>query len=213
MKRLLLLALCAATAPAFAQVTSTSQTAVQTGASAGASNSGVTNLSKNVFESSDHMKYDYGTQRIDQVAPLSLGGAAAGFSNENCANTAQIGGAFPWLSLAKADPKESIRCNARRDAGVYTALAADSRANGEVEMSSRLRAMARWSQCTATAAQIEACKAVGILPPTNTLDVAPEQDNAGQDLARGVAAFSADPSVDKNRTPATRDSGWIEPRR
>ncbi len=168
----------------FAQVTSTSQTQVQTGSSAGAVNSGVS-LS-NTFEASDRMHYDYGTQRVEQVAPLALGGAAAGFSNENCANTTQGGVSTFWFSAAKGNAKESIRCNARRDAGVYTALAADARDNGDVEGGWKLRKMAQWKMCTATEADVEACKRLGILPNDNMKN-GPEQDNAGQSIARREA--------------------------
>jgi hypothetical protein len=176
------LLLCASLANA--QVTSTSSTQVQTGSSAGAVNSGVS--LNNTFEGSDHMRYDYGKQRIEQVAPLALGGAAAGFSNENCANTTQGGVSTFWFSAAKGNAKESIRCNARRDAGVYTALAADARDNGDVEGGWKLRKMAQWKMCTATEADVEACKRLGILPNDNMKN-GPEQDNAGQSIARREA--------------------------
>lgn len=201
--------IAAASLPAAAQVTSTSQTAVQSGASAGASNNGVS--LNNTFEGTDHMRYNYGTQRIEQVAPLSLGGASAGFSNENCANTTQGGLSTMWFSAAKGNAKESIRCNARRDAGVYTALADSSDQHHEGDMGAKLRAMARWSQCTATAAQEAACKAVGILPVEAMLDTAPEQDNSGQRIPHRDAGWTNASQVDKSRTPAARDSGWIEP--
>jgi hypothetical protein len=139
-----------------AQVTSTSSTQVQTGSSAGAVNSGVTN--SNVFEGTDHMRYDYGHQRVEQVAPLALGGAAAGFSNENCANTTQGGLSTMWFSAAKGNATESIRCNARRDAGVYVALADDAKANGLPEQAAKLRAMAWYQKCTATQQEISACQ-------------------------------------------------------
>ena len=144
-----------------AQVTSTSQTQVQTGSSAGAVNSGVS-LS-NTFEATDRMHYDYGKQRVEQVAPLALGGAAAGFSNENCANTTQGGLSTFWFSAAKGNAKESIRCNARRDAGVYVALAADAAQAGLADAAAKLRAMAWFQKCTATEQEIEACQRMGLI--------------------------------------------------
>lgn len=144
-----------------AQVTSTSSTQVQTGSSAGAVNSGVTN--SNVFEGTDHMRYSYGTQRVEQVAPLSLGGAAAGFSNENCANTTQGGLSTMWFSTAKGNATESIRCNARRDAGVYVALADDAKSNGLPDQAAKLRAMAWYQKCTATQQEIAACQRLGLI--------------------------------------------------
>lgn len=192
----------------FAQVTSTSQTQTNTASSAGASNQGV-QLS-NTFEATDHMRYS-GTQRVEQVAPIALGGAAAGFSNENCANTAQGAVGSFWASVALSKVKESIRCNARRDAGVYTALAADSDQHREGDMGAKLRAMARWSQCTATEAQTEACKALGILPPKDTMTTAPEQDNAGQAIPHRESGWTNEKMIDKAKTPSARDSGWIEP--
>lgn len=155
------LALVAFAPLSFAQVTSTSSTQVQTGSSAGAVNSGVTN--SNVFEGADHMRYDYGHQRIEQVAPLALGGAAAGFSNENCANTTQGGLSTMWFSAAKGNATESIRCNARRDAGVYVALADDARAAGLPDAAAKLRAMAWFQKCTATQQEIAACQRMGLI--------------------------------------------------
>lgn len=195
-------------APAsFAQVTSTSSTQVQTRSSAGAVNSGVTN--SNVFEGTDHMRYDYGHQRIEQVAPVALGGAAAGFSNENCANTAQLGGGTFFFNAAKADPKESIRCNARRDAGVYTALAADARDNGDVTGGWKLRKMAQWKMCTATEADVEACKRLGIIP-NDTMKNGAEQDNSGQSIPRRESGWTNQSMIEKSQVIPVKNSGSSE---
>lgn len=197
----------AAFAPlSFAQVSSSSQTQVQSGAQAGASNSGVS-LS-NTFEAGDHMKYDYGTQRVEQVAPLALGGAAAGFSNENCANTTQGGIATMWFSAAKGNATESIRCNARRDAGVYVALAADAREAGLRDAEAKLRAMAWFQKCTATAQEIDACQRLGLIGTDGKPVVF---DNYRASIPTRPAGWTNEPLIDKNRTPAARDSGWINP--
>lgn len=199
MNRILLAIALAAFAPlSFAQVTSTSQTQVQSGASAGASNNGVS-LS-NTFEAGDRMRYDYGTQRVEQVAPLALGGAAAGFSNENCANTTQGGVSTFWFSAAKGNAKESIRCNARRDAGVYTALASDARDNGDAAGGWKLRKMAQWKMCTATEADVEACKRLGILP-NDTMTNGAEQDNSGQAIPHREAGWTNESMIDKRKAP------------
>jgi len=159
-------------APAsFAQVTSTSSTQVQTGSSAGAVNSGVTN--SNVFEGTDHMKYDYGHQRVEQVAPLALGGAAAGFSNENCANTTQKGIAIMWGSAASGSATESPQCNARRDAGVYIAQADDAKNNGAPKAASGLRGMSWWAKCNATPKELEQCKRLGLVDKDGNAIFAP----------------------------------------
>lgn len=200
--------LVAAAFPAAAQVTSSSQTQVQSGAQAGASNSGVTNVSKNVFEAGDHMKYDYGTQRVEQVAPLSLGGASAGFSNENCANTTQGGIATMWFSAAKGNATESIRCNARRDAGVYVALAADAREAGLRDAESKLRAMAWFQKCTATAQEIDACQRLGLIGTDGKPVVS---DSYRASIPTRPAGWTNEATIDKSRTPAARDSGWVEP--
>jgi hypothetical protein len=164
-------ALLLASAGANAQVTSSSQTQVQSGSVAGASNSGVS--LQNNFEAGDRMHYDYGTQRVEQVAPLSLGGAAAGFSNENCANTTQGGIATMWFSAAKGNATESIRCNARRDAGVYIALADDAKANG-LPQADRLRSMAWYQKCSATPDELARCKYLGLVDPDgNPVVIAP----------------------------------------
>ncbi len=209
MNRYLLAMALAAFAPlSFAQVTSTSQTQVQSGAQAGASNSGVTNVSKNVFEAGDHMKYDYGTQRVEQVAPLALGGAAAGFSNENCANTTQAGASTFWFSLAKGNATESIRCNARRDAGVYVALAADAREAGLRDAESKLRAMAWFQKCTATAQEIDACQRLGLIGTDGKPVVS---DSYRASIPTRPAGWTNEQLIDKNRTPAAHDSGWVNP--
>jgi hypothetical protein len=161
MKIYMIAAMILASAGANAQVTSTSQTQVQTSAQAGASNNGVSLT--NTFEGTDHMRYDYGHQRVEQVAPMALGGAAAGFSNENCANTGQIAGGTFWFNFGKATPEESIRCNARRDAGVYVALAADAREAGLIDAAAKLRAMAWFQKCTATKQEIDACQRLGLI--------------------------------------------------
>jgi hypothetical protein len=199
--------IAAASLPAAAQVTSTSQTAVQSGASAGASNNGVS--LNNTFEGTDHMRYNYGTQRIEQVAPLSLGGASAGFSNENCANTTQGGLSTMWFSAAKGNATESIRCNARRDAGVYVALAADADANNNHVIAAKLRSMAIFQKCTATEQELAACKQLGLVADGGTASV--NIDSYRAKHAGDPMGISDAPQVDKARTPAARDSGWIEP--
>lgn len=198
--------IAAASLPAAAQVTSTSQTAVQSGASAGASNSGVS--LNNTFEGTDHMRYNYGTQRIEQVAPLSLGGASAGFSNENCANTTQGGLSTMWFSAAKGNATESIRCNARRDAGVYVALAADAAQVGLADAAAKLRAMAWFQKCTATAQEIDACQRLGLIGSDGQPVVS---DSYHATIPTRPAGWTNEATIDKNRSPAARDSGWIEP--
>lgn len=203
---LLATALIAVTPLSFAQVTSTSQTQVQTGSSAGAVNSGVS-LS-NTFEASDHMRYDYGTQRVEQVAPLALGGAAAGFSNENCANTTQAGGGTFWFNIAGSRAKESIRCNARRDAGVYVALAADAAQVGLIDAANKLRAMAWYQKCTATEQEIAACQRLGLIGTDGNPVVA---DSYRARIPSRPAGWTNEPMIDKTKTPAANDSGWVEP--
>jgi hypothetical protein len=209
MKRYLLLAICFFISPVFAQVTSNSTTDVQSGASAGASNNGVTLDSQNVFEAGDHMRYS-GTQRFEQVAPLSLGGASAGFSNENCANTTQGGLSTFWFSAAKGNATESIRCNARRDAGVYVALADVEDAKGHRDIGEKLRSMARYQKCTATQQEIEACQMLGLIGKDGGPIV--ETDSYRAVIPTRPVGWSNEPQIDKTRTPAARDSGWIEPR-
>lgn len=198
--------IAAASLPAAAQVSSSSQTAVQSGASAGASNNGVS--LNNTFEGTDHMRYNYGTQRIEQVAPLSLGGASAGFSNENCANTTQGGLSTMWFSAAKGNATESIRCNARRDAGVYVALAADAAQVGLADAAAKLRAMAWFQKCTATAQEIDACQRLGLIGTDGQPVVS---DSYRATIPTRPAGWTNASQVDKSRTPAAHDSGWIEP--
>jgi len=198
--------IAAASLPAAAQVTSTSQTAVQSGASAGASNNGVS--LNNTFEGADHMRYDYGHQRVEQVAPLSLGGAAAGFSNENCANTTQGGIATMWFSAAKGNATESIRCNARRDAGVYVALAADAAQVGLADAAAKLRAMAWFQKCTATAQEIDACQKLGLIGMDGQPVVS---DSYRARIPSRPAGWTNEQTIDKTKTPAAYDSGWVEP--
>jgi hypothetical protein len=162
MKRIIVLA-ALALLPVLASAQDTSSQAVsgaQSTTTVGASNQGVS-LS-NTFEASRGVDYS-GRYRVEAVAPLALGGAAAGFSNENCANTTQGGLGTPWFSAAKGNAKESIRCNARRDAGVYVALAADAEGHGLNAFASKLRAMAWFQKCTATAQEIEACRKLGLI--------------------------------------------------
>lgn len=116
----------------------------------------------NTFEASRGVDYS-GRYRVEAVAPLALGGAAAGFSNENCANTTQGGVGTPWFSAAKGNAKESIRCNARRDAGVYVALAENRDAHGQSETAEKLRNMATFQKCTATVQEMRACARLGLI--------------------------------------------------
>lgn len=172
MKKILIAAVLLLAAPlSYAQVTSSSKTDVKTSSAAGANNEG--NSLVNNFEAGDRMKYDYGTQRIEQVAPLSLGGAAAGFSNENCANTTQGGLSTMWFSAAKGNATESIRCNARRDAGVNVALAQDAKDNGAPMAASALRGMAWWAKCNATPKELEQCKRLGLVDKDGNAIFAP----------------------------------------
>jgi hypothetical protein len=164
MKLAIAAALLLASVGVHAQVTSTSGSQVQTssGAVADAGNRNNVQLENN-FEAGDHMRYDYGTQRVEQVAPLALGGAAAGFSNENCANTGQIAGGTFWFNFGKATPEESERCNARRDAGVYIAMADDAAQHAQPVAANSLRSMAWAQKCNATPRELAMCKRLGLV--------------------------------------------------
>jgi hypothetical protein len=220
MKRLLLTALCLASSGAFAQsaplvnsdANSSSYLASQNAAGA------TVDANKQAIEFNSTVP-TYTRARVETVAPLSLGGAAAGFSNENCANTGQIAGGTFWFNFGKATPEESIRCNARRDAGVYTALAADARDNGDVDGGWRLRKMAQWKMCTATAADTEACQSLGIIPRDRSMRNAPERDDSVRlppvdpspvAIPSRPAGWTNESTIEKSKTPAARDGDPIQ---
>lgn len=176
------------------------QTQVQSGAASQASNAGNTQQAN--FYTPDQQRVDYnahGTQRIEAQAPLSLGGAAAGFSNENCANTTQAGLTTFWFGLAKGNAKESVRCNARRDAGVFTALAGDNASVGNMQDARALRSMAKFAICSSTDAYVEACKRLRLIGPDEQKN-APEQDNSGQVIPHREAGYVGVADASKIRT-------------
>lgn len=189
---------CATPSHAQTTVDSTSTSNVSTGAQAGANNQGNTFQTATTFNSPGQQ--DRTTARVEAVAPLGLGGAAAGFSNENCANTVQGGISTMWFAAAKGSAKESIRCNARRDAGVYVALAADARDNGYRIQAAALRTMAWWKMCTATEADVEACKRLGLLGDEDMKN-APEQDNSGTAIPHRESGWTNEAMVDKREVP------------
>jgi hypothetical protein len=166
MKRFLIVAgLLLATVSVHAQSADANASSnAQTSSGAAATNQGVTLT--NTFQASRGVEYT-GKYRVEAVAPLALGGAAAGFSNENCANTTQGGLSTFWFSASKGNATESVRCNARRDAGVYTALAADAEEHGMATQGANLRAMAWFQKCTATEQEMRACKKLGLITAEN----------------------------------------------
>jgi hypothetical protein len=175
------------------------QTQVQTGAASQASNAGNTQQAN--FYTPDKQSIDYnahGTQRLEAQAPIALGGAAAGFSNENCANTTQFGASTFWLGFAKGNAKESIRCNARRDAGVYVALGGTMDSVGSRTKGDALRAMAIWKMCTATEADVEACKRLHLLGDDDMKN-APDQDNQGQAIPHRESNWTGRASTEQVR--------------
>jgi len=198
MKRIIVLA-ALALLPVLASAQDTSSQAVsgaQSTTTVGASNQGVS-LS-NTFEASRGVDYS-GRYRVEAVAPLALGGAGAGFYNENCANTTQGGVSTFWFSAAKGNATESIRCNARRDAGVYVALAADAEARGLTVYASKLRSMAWFQKCTATAQEIEACRKLGLITMADGAPVVADDYKAV--IPSRPAGWTNEAGVRKNMAP------------
>jgi hypothetical protein len=108
-----------------------------------------------------------GTARILSNPGVSLGGAAAGFSNNNCANTMQGGVSGLRMSVGIGAPKESRACNYRQNAATFYAAAGVRVANGQNARAEALMAMADEQACRAAAVldetDMDNCKALGLV--------------------------------------------------
>jgi hypothetical protein len=108
-----------------------------------------------------------GTARILSNPGVSLGGASAGFSNNNCANTMQGGLSGLRASVGIAAPKESRACNYRQNAATFYAAAGVRAANGQSARAEALMAMADEQACRAAAeldeTDMDNCKVLGLV--------------------------------------------------
>lgn len=190
MNRLILAALLLVAAPAFAQSNSSAGSMSQAGANNQGNSLGVTQ----VYEGSQHYS---GEAKILTVPGVVLGGAAAGFSNNNCANSGQISASTMWFAIGGGKPVESEPCNDRQNAGTFYEVAAREDAAGHHETASAARAMGILEACRAAAAihpeDLANCRELGLLAG------GPQLDKGTVSAPSSTAIITTQPSVDKRK--------------
>lgn len=195
MNRLILAALLLVAAPAFAQ-DANSNSSASTAAMAGANNQGNSLGVTQVYNSAGAMHYS-GEAKILTTPGIVLGGAAAGFSNNNCANSGQISASTMWFAFGGGKPVESEPCNDRQTAGTFYDIALREDAVGRHETAGAARAMGLLLACRAAAAihpeDLANCRELGLLAG------GPELDKGTVSAPSNPAVISAQPSVDKRK--------------
>lgn len=162
-KYLLGIAMALVAVCAHAQDTSANaQTNVKSSAGANAANNGNAQSISFNDPGTEHLS---GKVRYEQAGSVLLGGFAAGFSSNNCANTAQGGLGTFWANIGFGGPKESISCN-RRQTGIMFDQHAVTIAQLKLEdrtVAAKVEAMATWSFCTVDAETTRQCAKLGLV--------------------------------------------------
>lgn len=131
-------------------------------------------LTLNTDSTAEGAAHYTGTARILSNPGVSLGGAAAGFSNNNCANTTQGGLSGLRMSVGIAAPKESRACNYRQNAATFYAAAGVRAANGQSARAEALMAMADEQACRAAAeldkVALDNCRLLGLVANRESAD-------------------------------------------
>lgn len=144
-----------------------SQSTSQVGQTASVNGNTGNSLTLDTNSTADGAAHYSGTARILSNPGVSLGGAAAGFSNNNCANTMQGGLSGLRMSVGVAAPKESRACNYRQNAATFYAAAGVRAANGQAARAEALMDMADIAACRAAAeldeTDMDNCKTLGLV--------------------------------------------------
>lgn len=203
MNRLVLAALLLVAAPAFAQDATSNSSAgsmAQSGANNLGNSLGVTQVYNSNAEGAQHYS---GEAKILSTPGIVLGGAAAGFSNNNCANSGQISAGTMWFAIGGGKPVESEPCNDRQTAGTFYDIALREDAVGRHETAAASRAMGLLLACRAAAAihpeDLANCRELGLLAG------GPELDKGTVSAPSSTVVINAQPSVDKRKAARTEE--------
>lgn len=161
-KYLLGIAMALVAVCAHAQDTSANaQTDVKSSAGANAANNGNAQSISFNDPGTEHLS---GKVRYEQAGSVLLGGFAAGFSNNNCANTAQGGLGTFWANIGFGGPKESVQCNSRQDGIMFDQHAITvKQLKYSDEYVAKVVAMSTWSFCSGNPEKTRQCAKLGLV--------------------------------------------------